>query len=185
MRVDKCSFCGGPVYPGHGVMFVRNDSKTFRFCRSKCHRHFKMKHNPRKTRWTKAYRRLTGRELTVDSTLDFEKKRNRPVKYDRDLWMQTVHALRRIQEIRQRRERSFYLTRMTPLRQKALASRLKQLAKVRALEAKPEEVERESVEEQQREAVTAETVLESTIKLSAARGAARKKTKKAEKMDAE
>mmetsp|Transcript_46905 Transcript_46905/g.69385 ORF Transcript_46905/g.69385 Transcript_46905/m.69385 type:complete len:184 (-) Transcript_46905:360-911(-) len=112
MRIEKCYFCSGPCYPGHGVVFVRNDSKQFRFCRSKCHRNFNKKRNPRKVAWTKSYRKTRGKELAVDSTFEFEKRRNRPVKYDRDLMGKTIAAMQRVSEIKERREARFFANRM-------------------------------------------------------------------------
>ncbi|KAI8990124.1 ribosomal protein L24e-domain-containing protein [Pilobolus umbonatus] len=112
MHITRCYFCSGPCYPGHGTMFVRNDSKTFRFCRSKCHKNFKMKRNPRKVRWTKAFRKASGKEMVIDSTFEFEKRRNVPVRYDRNMMATTIKAMKRVQEIRAKRERAFYKNRM-------------------------------------------------------------------------
>mmetsp|Transcript_10497 Transcript_10497/g.13311 ORF Transcript_10497/g.13311 Transcript_10497/m.13311 type:complete len:182 (+) Transcript_10497:107-652(+) len=112
MRIEKCYFCSSPCYPGHGLVFVRNDSKQFRFCRSKCHRNFNKKRNPRKVAWTKAYRKTRGKEMAVDSTFEFEKRRNRPVKYDRDLMGKTILAMQRVQEIKSKREERFHSNRM-------------------------------------------------------------------------
>lgn len=93
-------------------MFVRNDAKEFRFCRSKCHKAFKQRRNPRKLKWTKAFRKAAGKELVVDSTLTFAARRNVPVRYNRDLVATTLKAMSRVEEIRQRRERAFYKNRM-------------------------------------------------------------------------
>jgi len=112
MRLEKCWFCSSTIYPGHGICFVRNDSKLFRFCRSKCHKNFKMKRNPRKVKWTKAYRVLHGKELTADTTFDFERRRNRPTKYNRQIAVGTLSAMKSLEQVRSRREQRFHVNRM-------------------------------------------------------------------------
>jgi large subunit ribosomal protein L24e len=94
------------------MVFVRNDSKQFRFCRSKCIRNFHKKRNPRKVAWTKTFRKTRGKEMAVDSTFEFEKRRNRPVKYDRDLTGATLQAMEKIKEIQTAREERFFQARM-------------------------------------------------------------------------
>ena len=121
-------------------MFVRNDAKEFRFCRSKCHHAFKQRRNPRKLRWTKAFRKAAGKELVVDSTLTFASRRNVPVRYNRDLVATTLSAMSRVEEIRQKRERAFYKNRMRGNKDKKLAADRKlveqnpELLKMRAVE---------------------------------------------------
>eukprot|EP00088_Acartia_fossae_P050592 TRINITY_DN56703_c0_g1_i1.p1 TRINITY_DN56703_c0_g1~~TRINITY_DN56703_c0_g1_i1.p1 ORF type:complete len:191 (+),score=59.61 TRINITY_DN56703_c0_g1_i1:48-620(+) len=112
MRIERCYFCGSSVYPGKGVRFVRNDCKIFNFCRSKCHKNFKKKKNPRKAKWTKAFRKSAGKELAVDPSFEFEKRRNVPVKYDRELWQNTVTAMQRIEEIKNKRQAHHIFQRM-------------------------------------------------------------------------
>ncbi|RYR55742.1 hypothetical protein Ahy_A06g030919 [Arachis hypogaea] len=120
MRLEKCWFCSSTVYPGHGIQFVRNDAKIydklllqiFRFCRSKCHKNFKMKRNPRKVKWTKAYRRVHGKDMTQDSTFEFERKRNRPERYDRNLAENVLKAIPKIEKIRVTREERHHKNRM-------------------------------------------------------------------------
>lgn len=112
MRLEKCYFCSSTVYPGHGMQFVRNDCKIFKFCRSKCHKLFKRKKNPRRTRWTKAFRKAAGKELAVDPAFEFEKRRNVPVKYQRELWNKTVEAMKRVEEIKQKRQARYVMNRL-------------------------------------------------------------------------
>ena len=129
MRIEKCWYCSSPVYPGHGMMFVRNDSKIFRFCRSKCHRHFKAKHNPRKTAWTKSYRAAKMKEMIIDKTFDFEKKRNIPERYDRDLYVKAVQAMVVTSRIRQIRKERFHRLRLAAQRKLRISLAEKEIAK--------------------------------------------------------
>ncbi|KAM3288849.1 hypothetical protein P3S67_022279 [Capsicum chacoense] len=81
----------------------------FQFCRSKCHQNFKMKRNPHKVKWTKAYRRLHVKEMTQDSTFEFERKRNQPERYDRNVIENTLKAIKKIDKIRVDRESKPYI----------------------------------------------------------------------------
>uniref|UniRef100_A0A2K5E3Z2 Probable ribosome biogenesis protein RLP24 n=1 Tax=Aotus nancymaae TaxID=37293 RepID=A0A2K5E3Z2_AOTNA len=97
MRIEKCYFCSGRIYSGHGMMFVRNDCK---------------KSNPRKVRWTKAFRKAAGKELIVDNSFEFEKRRNEPIRYQRELWNKTTDAMKRVEEIKQKRQAKFTMNRL-------------------------------------------------------------------------
>lgn len=71
-----------------------------------------MKRNPRKVKWTKAYRVLHGKDLSADSTFTFERRRNRPERYNRPLVQKTVTAIKKVEEIRIRRAERHHSIRM-------------------------------------------------------------------------
>lgn len=87
-----------------------------------------MKRNPRKLKWTKAFRKSAGKEMVVDSTLTFAARRNVPVRYNRDLVAKTLKAMERVSEIRQRRERVFYKKRMASNKERERAANRKLVA---------------------------------------------------------
>lgn len=67
-----------------------------------------------------AYRQSPTRPTTLqikadqqDSTYEFEKRRNVPVRYDRELVANTLKAMDRISEIRAKREKAFWKNRMS------------------------------------------------------------------------
>ena len=47
-----------------------------------------------------------------DSIFDFEKKRNEPVQYNRDMYVKTIQAMKKVADIRDRREERFWNNRM-------------------------------------------------------------------------
>ncbi|EFA03091.1 probable ribosome biogenesis protein RLP24 [Tribolium castaneum] len=112
MRIETCYFCSSRIYPGHGIQFVRNDCKIFKFCRSKCHAAFKKKKNPRKVKWTKAYRKTVGKELAIDPSFEFEKRRHTPLKYDRQTWTKAIEAMKKVEHIKQKRQGTYIMQRL-------------------------------------------------------------------------
>lgn len=87
-----------------------------------------MKRNPRKLKWTKVHRANAGKEMICDTTLLFGARRNVPIRYNRELVAKTVEGMKRISEIRTRRERVFYKKRMAGNRSRELAADRKLVA---------------------------------------------------------
>ena len=50
--------------------------------------------------------------MTVDTTFEFEKRRNRPVRYNRETMSQTLNAMKRVSEIQHKRQDLFFKMRM-------------------------------------------------------------------------
>ncbi|KAL7772454.1 hypothetical protein CFE70_002413 [Pyrenophora teres f. teres 0-1] len=164
-------------YPSKGITFVRNDAKAFRFCKSKCHKNFKMKRNPRKLAWTKSFRRAHGKEMTVDSTLTFAQRRNVPVRYNRDLVQTTLKAMTRVTEIRARRERAFYKARMRGNKQRQREEDRKLVEENQHLLPPSERFSKEELEEKED--------MEVDVQKVKAKVAARRKELEAEESDLE
>ncbi len=53
----KCSFCGGRIEPGTGLMLVRRDGTIVFFCSSKCEHNFGLGRKPYEIRWTERFKK--------------------------------------------------------------------------------------------------------------------------------
>ncbi|PYH97669.1 hypothetical protein BO71DRAFT_346500 [Aspergillus ellipticus CBS 707.79] len=75
MRTYDDSFSGQKIYPGKGKLFVRGDSKIFRFQNGKSESLFLQRKNPRRIAWTVLYRRQHKKGISEEVA----KKRTRRV----------------------------------------------------------------------------------------------------------
>jgi len=101
--------------------------------------------------------------MTVDATFEFEKRRNRPVKYDRSLYGNTVQAMQKVKTIQAQREQRFF-----EVRQKDASVEKKTQARA--------EIEK-SIELLAPAVANRETVMRNVVDAARARIASRKKSK--------
>lgn len=101
MEIYSCSLCGDPIYPGHGTIFVKNNYKIFRFCKSKCAKLFQLKKNPFFLRWTSVNRKIRGMKLFNKQELieKMEYGIDKNKKYNSYLIFQTLYLIKRAEKI--------------------------------------------------------------------------------------
>ena len=84
--------------------------------------------------------------MLVDTTLQFAARRNIPVRYNRDLVSTTLKAMKRVSEIRARREAIFFKNRMAGNKKRARAANRKLVAENEHLLPRQRASERMAVE---------------------------------------
>ncbi|TEY73035.1 hypothetical protein BOTCAL_0084g00140 [Botryotinia calthae] len=73
MRTYEDSFSGAKIYPGKGKLYIRGDSKIFRFQNGKSESLFLQRKNPRRIAWTVLFRRQHKKGISEEVA----KKRSR------------------------------------------------------------------------------------------------------------
>lgn len=53
-----------------------------------------------------------GKELAIDPSFEFEKRRNIPVKYNRTTWNKAVEAMKKVETIKQKRQNAYIMQRL-------------------------------------------------------------------------
>ncbi|ANZ77433.1 60S ribosomal protein L24-B [Komagataella phaffii CBS 7435] len=74
MKIEVDSFSGSKIYPGRGTLFIRGDSKIFRFQNSKSASLFHQRKNPRRIAWTVLFRRHHKKGITEETSKKRTKK---------------------------------------------------------------------------------------------------------------
>ncbi|KAG8796606.1 60S ribosomal protein L24 [Ceratobasidium sp. 428] len=87
MKVEIDSFSGYKIYPSKGKLYVRGDSKVFRFSTSKSSSLFLQRKNPRKIAWTVVYRRMHKKASRITGIAEetVKKRSRKTVKHQRGI----------------------------------------------------------------------------------------------------
>ncbi|KAH8885748.1 putative ribosomal protein L24.e.A, cytosolic [Thozetella sp. PMI_491] len=80
MRTYDDTFSGQKIYPGKGKIYVRGDSKIFRFQNGKSESLFLQRKNPRRIAWTVLFRRQHRKGITEEAA---KKRTRRAIKSQR------------------------------------------------------------------------------------------------------
>ncbi|KAF9177587.1 60S ribosomal protein L24, partial [Haplosporangium sp. Z 11] len=89
--IEICAFSGAKIYPGKGKIYVRVDSRSFRFVNGKAESLFLQRKNPRKISWTVLFRRMHKKGISEEVS---KKRTRRTVKHQRAVVGASWEAIR-------------------------------------------------------------------------------------------
>ncbi|KAF8453026.1 ribosomal protein L24e-domain-containing protein [Terfezia claveryi] len=97
MKTELDSFSGAKIYPSKGKLYVRGDSKIFRFVNGKSESLFLQRKNPRRIAWTVLFRRMHRKGISEEIA---KKRTRRTVKHQRAIVGATLDVIKEKRSIR-------------------------------------------------------------------------------------
>ncbi|EGF80534.1 hypothetical protein BATDEDRAFT_88679 [Batrachochytrium dendrobatidis JAM81] len=91
MRTEICNFSGFKIYPGKGRLYVRSDSRVFRFINRKSESYSLQRLKPSKLDWTVVFRRLHKKGISEETS---KKRTRRTVKVQRAVVGASLDAIK-------------------------------------------------------------------------------------------
>ncbi|KAF8472660.1 ribosomal protein L24e-domain-containing protein, partial [Kalaharituber pfeilii] len=91
------SFSGAKIYPSKGKLYVRGDSKVFRFVNGKSESLFLQRKNPRRIAWTVLFRRMHRKGIAEEVA---KKRTRRTVKHQRAIVGASLDVIKERRSIR-------------------------------------------------------------------------------------
>lgn len=96
MKIEACNFSGFKIYPGHGSLFVRSDSRVFRFLNMKNKSLFLQRKKPSKFDWTLVYRKNHKKGSDIENS---KKRSRKSVKVQRAVVGASLEAIKAKREM--------------------------------------------------------------------------------------
>ncbi|KAI5810002.1 putative 60S ribosomal protein L24 [Peziza echinospora] len=97
MKTEIDSFSGAKIYPSKGKLYVRGDSKIFRFVNGKSESLFLQRKNPRRIAWTVLFRRMHRKGISEEVA---KKRTRRTVKHQRAIVGASLDVIKEKRAIR-------------------------------------------------------------------------------------
>lgn len=91
IKTDKCAFSEIPIWPGHGVRFIRRDGQPLNLLSSKTKSMLNQRKKPAKLTWTQAWRRMNKKIRSEESS---RKRSRKTTKYQRAIVGVSLEELR-------------------------------------------------------------------------------------------
>ena len=77
----NCSFCGEPIEPGTGKIYIKKDGTVYNFCTNKCKKNrIDIGRVPRRTKWTVRYNELKASSLSREKAAKETTEAEKPAK---------------------------------------------------------------------------------------------------------